>query len=142
MIKEISFNNERLALIVFHSMQEKGVKFLTPEESSMQLAYMAHPSGKKIPLHFHNEVERTITLTQEVFFIKKGKVRVNFFSKSQEYLESHVLSSGDILLQVCGGHSFEILEDLEMVEVKQGPYLGNKDKTYFETNFTKQRSTN
>ena len=132
MIKEITFKGERLALIVFNSYQPDGVQFLTPDEESFQLAYMSHPAGKLIAPHLHNEVKREITRTQEFFTIKKGKVKVNFYNNAKEYLDSHILSAGDVLLQVSGGHSFEILEDIEMIEIKQGPYLGQDDKTYFE----------
>lgn len=132
MIKEICFQDERLALIVFNSYQPEGVNFLTPDESSLQLAYMSHPTGKLIAPHLHNEVKREIIRTQEVFTIKKGQVKVNFYNNAKEYLDSHILSAGDVLLQISGGHSFEVLEDLEMIEVKQGPYLGKDDKTYFE----------
>jgi len=133
-IKEIVYRGERLALIVFQSMQAEGTQFLTPDESSLQLAYMSHAAGKVLAPHVHNEVAREITRTQEVFMIRKGKVRVDFYNNAQEYLDSQVLSRGDVLLQVSGGHSFEVLEDIEMIEVKQGPYLGEGDKTYFDTN--------
>ena len=93
---------------------------------------MSHPAGKLIAPHLHNQVKREITQTQEFFIIKKGKVRVHFYNHAKEYLESQLLSKGDVLLQVSGGHSFEVLEALEMIEVKQGPYVGTIDKTYFD----------
>ncbi len=132
MIKEVCFQGERLALIVFSSFRPDGVQFLTPGEASLQLAYMSCSAGGSIAPHVHNEVKREVTLTQEVFVVKKGSVRVSFYNDAQEFLESQLLSTGDLLLQVSGGHSFEVLEDLEMIEVKQGPYLGKEDKTYFE----------
>jgi hypothetical protein len=64
-------------------------------------------------------------------FIKKGKLRVDFYNDEQKYLESRVLEEGDVILLVTGGHGFEVIEAIEMVEVKQGPYLGEQDKTRF-----------
>jgi hypothetical protein len=49
-------------------------------------------------------------------------------------LESRILSSGDVLLLAFGGHGFQMLEDCEVIEVKQGPYSGELDKTRFEAN--------
>ena len=74
---------------------------------------------------------RTITLTQEVLFIRRGKVRVDIYSDRQVYLESRILGEGDVILLSSGGHGFEALEELEMIEVKQGPYAGGRDKTRF-----------
>jgi len=132
MVETITHNNEILALILRASFSESGVHFLTPDEFSQQLGYMRHPKGKVIEPHIHNETLRTITLTQEVLFIRKGKLRVDFYDKRQSYLESRVLSAGDVILLSAGGHGFEALEELEMIEVKQGPYVGVADKTRFK----------
>jgi mannose-6-phosphate isomerase-like protein (cupin superfamily) len=56
---------------------------------------------------------------------------VDFYDDSQAYLESRLLGSGDVILLAEGGHGFEVIEDLEMIEVKQGPYAGEGDKTRF-----------
>jgi hypothetical protein len=69
--------------------------------------------------------------TQEALFIRKGRVRVDFFSKQLEYRASRILGPGDVILLIAGGHGFEVLEDLNMIEVKQGPYAGELDKTQF-----------
>jgi len=120
-----------LALILPRDFLSQGISFFTPNEFSQQLAYMHHPPGKVIQPHVHNPVPREVSYTLEVLFIKKGKVRADFYSKEREYLESHILQGGDVILLATGGHGFEVLEDLEMVEVKQGPYAGDADKTRF-----------
>ena len=56
---------------------------------------------------------------------------MDFYSEQQEYLESRVLNAGDVILLAQGGHGFEVLEEVEMIEVKQGPYAGESDKTRF-----------
>lgn len=129
MVEEINYHNELLALIVSRDFNKPGIHFFTPDELSQQLAYMRHPVGKVIPPHVHNPVLREVQYTQEVLFIKKGKLRVDFYNKQQQYLESRLLESGDVILLVAGGHGFEVLEEIEMIEVKQGPYVGEHDKT-------------
>ena len=118
-------------MIIPGSFKADGVKFFTPDSYSQQLAYMHHPTGKQICPHLHNPVKRNITFTQEVLFIKKGRLRVDFYNLKQEYLESHVLVGGDVILLITGGHGFEVLEEIEMIEVKQGPFVGEQDKTRF-----------
>jgi len=131
MIENITYHNQLLALIVSHRFNEPGIHFFTPNELSQQLAYMCHPVGKVIPPHVHNPVIREVQYTQEVLFIKKGKLRVDFYNNQREYLESRLLEAGDVILLVTGGHGFEVLEEIEMIEVKQGPYVGEQDKTRF-----------
>ncbi len=109
----------------------EGIKFFTPNDLSQQLGYMNRPQGYVIPPHLHNPVPREVQFTNEVLFIKSGKVRVDFYDDDQNYLESRVLHQGDLILLAFGGHGFEMLEPTEMIEVKQGPYAGEADKTRF-----------
>jgi mannose-6-phosphate isomerase-like protein (cupin superfamily) len=131
MIEQITYHSQLLALIVSHRFSEPGVHFFTPNNLSQQLAYMHHPTGKIIPPHVHNPVARQVMYTQEVLFIKAGKLRVDFYADPQHYLESRILEAGDVILLVTGGHGFEVLEEVEMFEIKQGPYAGEQDKTRF-----------
>lgn len=130
-LDRIEHNGEMLALIVRDEFSKPGISFFTSNELSQQLAYMQHPAGKIIDAHVHNPVSRTVTYTQETLFIKRGRLRVDFFDDQQNYLESRELKAGDVILLIKGGHGFEVLEDLEMIEVKQGPYAGDQDKTRF-----------
>ena len=131
MIKQIKDGGELLAIIIPNEFKSSGIKFFTPDNYSQQLAYMNHPAGKGIEPHIHNQVTREVHNTQEVLFIKKGKLRVDFYDSERRYLESWILSSGDVILLVSGGHGFQVLEEVEMIEVKQGPYMGESDKTRF-----------
>jgi hypothetical protein len=132
MIKEISQDGKLLAIIIPHNFQSSGIEFFTPDNFSQQLAYMQHPIGKTIQPHVHRPLTRNVQFTQEVLVIRKGKLRVDFYNDNQEYLESHILIGGDTILLAGGGHGFEVLESIEMIEVKQGPYTGEHEKTKFE----------
>ncbi|MHB9140631.1 MAG: cupin domain-containing protein [Paludibacter sp.] len=132
MIEEIKFENELLAIIVSSKFSKEGISFFTPDDFSQQLAYMKHPKGKFIQPHVHNPVKREVHFTKEVLFIKEGRLRVDFYDDCKNYLESRILEKGDVILLSTGGHGFCALDDLEMFEVKQGPYAGDQDKTRFE----------
>ena len=132
MIENISYDNRVLAMILRSTFNEPGIKFFTPDEYSQQLAYMNRPEGYVIQPHVHNSVPRQVQFTKEVLFIKSGRVRVDFYDDNQAYLESRILNPGDVILLAFGGHGFEMLEDSEIIEVKQGPYAGDADKTRFE----------
>ena len=131
MVESIIHNNQLFAIIISNRFNEPGIHFFTPNELSQQLAYMKHPPGKIIEPHVHNPVPRQVHFTQEVLFIKRGKIRVDFYSDEKVFLESRTLETGDTILLSTGGHGFEMIEETEMIEVKQGPYAGEEDKTRF-----------
>lgn len=132
MIDRIFFGKQELAIIIRHSFKKEGIEFFTPGTYSQQIGYMNRPVGYKIPPHVHNPVAREVHYTNEVLFIKSGRVRVDFYADDQSYLESTILETGDVILLTLGGHGFEMLEGTEIIEIKQGPYAGDQDKTRFE----------
>ncbi len=132
MIENVSYKGRTLAIIIRNDHHEEGIHFLTEDDYSQQLAYMHHPKGKIIEAHVHNFEDRNVVYTQEVLVIRKGVLRVDFYTEDCNYIESYVLKAGDIILLASGGHGFKVLEEVEMVEIKQGPYLGERDKTRFD----------
>ncbi|MGA8148077.1 MAG: hypothetical protein WB870_10950 [Gallionellaceae bacterium] len=131
MIESVNSGDITLAMILRAGYHAEGIQFFTPDDFSQQLGYMNRPQGYVIPPHVHNPVAREVQYTKEVLVIRSGKVRVDFYDDNQNYLESRILNQGDIVLLAFGGHGFEMLEASEIVEVKQGPYAGEGDKTRF-----------
>ena len=131
-IEKIEKKNKLLAMIIRHDYTSEGVNFVTSDEYSQQVAYMHHPTGKIIDAHVHNLIHRNLVFTQVVLIIKIGILRVDFYDEYEDYLESKDLYAGDMILLVSGGHGFQVLDEVEMIEVKQGPYAGENDKKRFE----------
>ena len=131
-IERIEHNGELLALIVSHTFREPGVHFFTSGDFSQQLGFMRHPTGWRIAPHLHKSVAREVHWTQEVLLVLRGRLRVDFYATDRTYLESRVVTGGDVLLLAKGGHGFDVLDEVEMIEVKQGPYAGDGDKTRFD----------
>ncbi|MBN2374287.1 hypothetical protein JXL19_10925 [bacterium] len=132
LIETIVDGLDPIALIIKADFDEPGVHFFTPANFSQQVAFMQHPKGKKIDAHVHNLVSRQVLYTQEVLFIRKGRLKINLYSSQRRFIGSRTLEAGDVILLCGGGHSFEMLEDTAMIEVKQGPYAGENDKTRFQ----------
>jgi hypothetical protein len=132
MIENIIYNNTVYSIIIRANYIEDGIKFFTTDDFSQQIGYMKRNAGYIIPPHVHNLVPREVTLTQEVLYIKNGKVRVDFYDNTKKYLSSKILHKGDVILLAAGGHGFEIIEDAEIIEIKQGPYCGELDKVKFK----------
>lgn len=132
MIESVTVHGLLLALIIRSNFHREGITFFTPQDYSQQLGYMNRPKGYIIEPHVHKLVERKVTLTQEVLYVKSGKVRVDFYNDDQVYLESRIVGTGDVILLAAGGHGFEMLESSELIEIKQGPYCGDEDKVRFD----------
>jgi len=133
MIEKITYKKKLLALIVRGKYRrKKGITFFTPNESTQQFGYMKHKKKHIIKPHLHKKRVTKISYTTEVILILKGKLRVDFYTPDKKYLFSKVLKGNDIIMLVHGGHGFKILNDIEMLEIKQGPYSLIKDKIKFE----------
>jgi mannose-6-phosphate isomerase-like protein (cupin superfamily) len=131
MIETIQYEGSIIAIIVRHTFSKSGISFFTPDDFSQQLAFMKHPAGTQIQPHIHKHAKHEVQNTKEVLIIRSGRLRADLYSESQEYISSQVLEAGDVMLLASGGHGFEVLDNVEMFEVKQGPYTGEGDKVRF-----------
>ena len=128
----IKHNNILLGMIIRKSDEKEGVNFFTPDEFQQQIGILKLPQDHRFQPHIHNKIKREIFYTYETLVIRKGKLRVDFYDTEQNYLFSDVVSTGDILMLAEGGHGFKVLEEIDFVEIKQGPFLGEKDKFKFD----------
>jgi hypothetical protein len=131
MIEKIIYNNQLISLIIRKKFYKEGIEFFTADDSFQQIGYMNRNKGYEIEPHVHNKIERIVDRTQEVLFIKSGKVKIDYYNNEKIYLESRILSEGDVVFLASGGHGFLMLEKSEIIEVKQGPYCGDSDKLRF-----------
>lgn len=131
--EQIKINDQVIAIIIYSEFSKDGIEFFTPMEFSQQLGYMKREKGYKIQGHIHKLQMREVKYTQETLFIRRGRVRVDFYTDAKEYLTSRELKNGDVILLASGGHGFEFLEETEMIEVKQGPHYGDNDKIRFNS---------
>ncbi len=132
MIEKIIYKKKLMALIVRGKYRKKkGITFFTPNESTQQFGYMKHKKNFTIRPHLHKKRTTKILYTTEVILLLKGLLRVDFYNLKKKYLFSKVLKRNDIIMLVHGGHGFKILKDIEMLEIKQGPYSLYKDKVKF-----------
>lgn len=124
-------DGEEYAVIIRAEYEKDGIEFFTPDHYSQQLAYMKRPEGYVIEAHEHNALPREVAYTREVLIIRSGRLRIDIYDEQRAYIESRVVCAGDVVLLARGGHGFEMLEESEIIEVKQGPYPGVEDKTRF-----------
>lgn len=130
MIKKVINNKKLIALIIFKRFKSKGIKFFTDKDSPQQIGYMNRPKNYIVKPHKHLKVLRKINKTQEILFIRRGKVKVDLYTDKGKFISGHTLSSGDIIFLASGYHGLKMLKQTEIVEVKQGPYNKKTDKSF------------
>ena len=131
MIENVWIDNCHCALVLRADYRSDGIKFFTKDDEPLQLGYMRRERGYVIQPHSHRLAPRQVDYTNEVLIIRSGRVKVNFYDAAQQIRSDLVLEQGDIILLMQAGHGFEMLEESEIVEVKQGPYVGDRDKLHF-----------
>ena len=132
MIENIIHKKKFYALIVRKKFRKKkGVNFFTSKEATQQFGYMKHKKNHLIMPHQHNKRLTKILITTEVIILLKGILRVDFYNEKKKYLFSKKIYDGDLIMLTNGGHGFKVLKDVEMIEVKQGPYSLSSDKVKF-----------
>jgi hypothetical protein len=117
------------AIVIRANAIVEGIEFFSPSSYSQQIGLMTRPAGYKVPAHRHNLVERTIHSTQEVLFLRSGICEVTLFNVENEISDVIRMTPGDVILLAHGGHEISMESECQILEVKQGPYAGDNDKT-------------
>jgi hypothetical protein len=103
----------------------QGLNFFSEDPDFVQVGTWGYTAGKELLAHAHNQAPRGITHTQEVLYVRQGRLRADIFGVDDVKVCEVVCEAGDVLILLAGGHGYHILEDgTQVLEVKNGPYLG------------------
>lgn len=114
----------RYAEIIWANANVPITKFFSPDDSSFQFGLLAHGAGFVEAAHYHKPVKREINDLQQMFVVQRGVVAVDFFDANGNHFREVVLRAGDGILLIHGTHAVRVLEDMQCISVKQGPFLG------------------
>ncbi|MEO7457595.1 MAG: hypothetical protein ABIY52_15140 [Gemmatimonadaceae bacterium] len=130
-VEHITVGERPLAIIIRAELAPATTTFLTPNDFKQQVGFVVYPQGGEIAKHIHLPLERHIVGTSEVIVVRSGRCELDIYDDDRSLVATRTLNSGDIMLMVGGGHGFRMLEDTVLLEVKQGPYTGQKEKELF-----------
>ena len=142
MIKLIKYKKKILGLIISHKQSKDKVNFYTPNSFTQQVGFISHNKGTYIKPHTHTKFLRKIYKTSEVLYVKKGKIRVDFYLSKNKYLFSKIVNKENIIVLNEGSHGFKIIEKCVLIEIKQGPFNSKIDKKRFNPVNEKQIKIN
>lgn len=124
-IKVVEQAGQLLAKLIPSEDWKEGLSFYSDDNDYIQVGTWGYEGGKELLAHIHNEVERTILRTQEVLYIRKGKIEAKIYDLSGNLIEILTANEGDTVILLNSGHGYRILQDgTQVLEIKNGPYLG------------------
>ena len=126
-LETIQFEGTRYAEIIWADTRVGKTTFFSPPESSFQFGLLAHEAGFVEPPHFHRPFAREIADLQQMFVVQRGKVAVELYSDAGELLREVTLGPGDAIVLIHGVHAIRVIEDMQCISVKQGPFLGDEN---------------
>ena len=133
LIKNISVEKKIVAKVFkYQNKSFKGIKFFTSNNLNMQVGLMGHSKNHIIKPHFHINRKKIVKQMSELLIIFSGQLKVFFYNKKKLRAKSVTINKKDMILLLSGGHGFKVLKKLEMLEIKQGPFIGDKDKMKLE----------
>lgn len=111
-----------LAIIIRSTLNEPGLHFPTPKEYNLQVGVHIRPAGEVISPHIHKKIEGLVDLPiQEFLYVEEGRLKVDLYDRNEDLFTTVEVGPGDSILLLMG-HQIELLEDVKIIEVKQGPY--------------------
>jgi hypothetical protein len=123
-IESIEHKGLRYAEIIRADATVKKTTFYSPAESSFQFGLLAHDAGFFEPAHYHRPFTREISDLQQMFVVQKGVVAVQLYDDAGVMFKEVVLKVGDAIVLIHGVHSLRVIEDMQCISIKQGPFLG------------------
>ena len=123
--EKIMDGNLILAIVIRGADWEDGLHFVSSDGDYQQVGIWGYGKGQKLAPHIHLIEPREVLRTQEVVFVKDGRIKADIYTEKGEFLKSVELGKGDSIILLNGGHGYEILQDnTKVLEVKNGPYIG------------------
>lgn len=123
----------RYAEVIYSGMRVETTTFFSPATSSFQFGLLAHEAGFVEAAHYHKPIKRVVEDLQQMLVVQRGIVAIDLFADDGHKIREVVLHVGDSIVLIHGAHSVRVIEDMQCISVKQGPFYGTEnDKIMIE----------
>lgn len=127
----IEHGTSRFAILIHPTYAPPESSFMTDPEDTLQVGHIVYPAGGEVQRHRHVPIPRHVENTQEVILVRRGCCCVDFYGEGSQPVCTRELHEGDVLVLLEGGHGFRMQSDTILLEIKQGPYVGQTEKVRF-----------
>ena len=132
-VESIEYNGIKYAEVIWADTEVERTTFFSPPDSSFQFGLLAHEAGFVEAPHHHRPITRTINDLQQMFVVQRGVVAVQLYTDDGCLLQEIIMHPGDAIVLVHGPHAIRVIEDMQCISVKQGPFMGTEqDKVLVE----------
>ncbi|MBI5045428.1 MAG: hypothetical protein HZC14_00220 [Candidatus Niyogibacteria bacterium] len=104
----------------------KGSVPVTSDAEFLQLLTLKHKKGYQIKPHAHISKRRITKMLQECLVVRRGKIRVDFYAPNKKIFKYVYVKAGEALIILRGGHGVRVMQDAEIFELKNGPFVDDK----------------
>lgn len=120
---------------IFYKKQLVGIKItkinkgshpITDTKEYIQLVTLKHSKGSYLKAHTHAPKRRVTKKLQEVIVVTKGKIRADLYNDEHQLFKNIFISAGQVFILLNGGIGIHFLQDSEIIEIKNGPFLEDK----------------
>lgn len=126
-VESIEYDGIKYAEIIWADTRVEETAFFSPAEASFQFGLLAHKAGFVEPPHYHKAITRSINDLQQMFVVQRGVVAVQLYSDDSDLLREIVMHPGDAIVLIHGVHAIRVIDDMQCLSVKQGPFLGTEN---------------
>jgi hypothetical protein len=123
-MKKILYKNKLVG--IFLRTIKKGSLPITDGKEPLQMVTLKHLRGKYLLAHTHKPTPRYTKSMQECLIVKKGKIRIDLYGPDKKMFKKISMREGDSFLLMNGGYGIHFLEDAELLELKNGPFIEDK----------------
>lgn len=119
------FHKKKLVALKISAIAPGSTPLTGPQEP-LQLMGLRRKKGAVVQPHAHRKTKRVTNTLQECLVVKKGKLRITFYGDGKKPFAQFIIKAGEACITLSGGHSIEFLENSEVFEIKNGPFVDDK----------------
>src|SRR3989338_3635729 len=121
------FLDEKLVAVHVRSFPDGKTTPVSALDGALQVLIMKRTKGDVAKAHRHIPKTRTTEVLQECLVVVKGKIQYDFFDEAGKLFKESVVREGEAMLVLGGAHAVQFLEDSLVYELKNGPFIDDKE---------------
>lgn len=125
-MEKIYYENVLVGIRI-REIKKEGSIPVTDAKEALQLVTLKHPKGTFLKAHLHIPQKRVTQRLQESLVVRKGRIKVELYTTQKKYFKSILLKPGEVFILLNGGYSLRMMQDSEIIELKNGPFKEDKE---------------
>ena len=100
---------------------------ITNSSEFVQIVTLKHDKGSYLKAHTHKPKKRVTQKLQECMVVVKGEIKLDLYNLKNKLVRHITIKAGQAFLILNGGVGVHIKKDAEIIEIKNGPFIEDKE---------------